>query len=62
MPIDLRPADPRLTGSAAERGDDVLLTRFDAAALIPVVNGQQPLYVAVERASDIRAVLALKGE
>ena len=55
------PIDTRLIDNPAER-DDVLLTRFDAAALIPVVNGQQPLYVAVERASDIRAVLALKGE
>jgi len=55
------PVDTRLIDNPAER-DDVLLTRFDAAALIPVVNGQQPLYVAVERASDIRAVLALKGE
>jgi imidazolonepropionase-like amidohydrolase len=55
------PIDTRLVDSSAER-DDVLLTRFDAAALIPVVNGQQPLYVAVERASDIRAVLALRGE
>lgn len=55
------PIDTRLLDNSAER-DDVLLTRFDAAALIPVVNGQQPLYVAVERASDIRAVLALRGE
>jgi imidazolonepropionase-like amidohydrolase len=55
------PIDTRLIDSRAER-DDVLLTRFDAAALIPVVNGQQPLYVAVERASDIRAVLALRNE
>ena len=56
------PIDTRLIDNPAERGDDVLLTRFDAAALIPVVNGQQPLYVAVERASDIRAVLALRSE
>ena len=62
LPVDLRPIDPRLTGSAAERGDDVLLTRFDAAALIPVVNGDQPLYVEVHRASDILAVLALRDE
>jgi imidazolonepropionase-like amidohydrolase len=44
------------------RGDDVLLTRFDAEALVPVVTGRQKLYVAVERAADIRAVLALKAE
>ena len=47
---------------AVARNDDVLLTRFDAAALIPVVVGRQPLYVHVDRASDIRAVLALKRE
>lgn len=55
------PVDPRLIDSPAPR-EDVLLTRFDAAALVPVVNGIQPLYVNVERASDIRAVLALKSE
>ncbi|WP_108789738.1 amidohydrolase family protein [Erythrobacter sp. Alg231-14] len=42
--------------------DEVLLGRFDAEALVPVVTGNQPLYVAVERASDIRAVLALKSD
>lgn len=56
------PIDPRLSGEAADRGDDVLLTRFDAAALVPVVRGEQRLYVVVERASDIRAVLALTRE
>ena len=56
------PLDPRLADNQTMRGDDVLLSRFDAAALIPVVNGQQPLYVMVERASDIRSVLALKKE
>lgn len=55
------PVDPRLIDSPALR-EDVLLTRFDAAALVPVVSGAQPLYVNVERASDIRAVLALKSE
>ena len=56
------PVDPRLAGEASEREGDVLLTRFDAAALVPVVRGEQPLYVMVERASDIRSVLALKSE
>ncbi|MDP4573879.1 amidohydrolase family protein [Qipengyuania sp. G39] len=56
------PLDPRLVDNRAERGDDVLLSRFDAAALVPVVRGEQPLYVMVERASDIRSVLALKRE
>lgn len=55
------PLDPRLTGRA-ERDSDVLLTRFDAAALVPVVTGQQQLYVKVERASDILSVLALRDE
>jgi len=36
-----------------ERSDDVLLTRFDAAALVPVLQGRQYLLVHVERASDI---------
>ncbi len=56
------PLDPRLVDNSAERGDDVLLSRFDAAALVPVVNGEQKLYVMVERAADILAVLALRGE
>ena len=47
---------------AGSRRDDVLLTRRDAAALVPVVTGKQPLYVHVERASDIRMVLGLKRE
>ena len=55
------PIDPRLTGRA-ERSSDSLLTRFDAAALVPVVNGRQKLYVTAHRASDILAVLALKEE
>lgn len=41
---------------------DALLTRVDAAALIPVVAGKQPLFVHVERAADIRGVLALGRE
>ena len=53
------PLDPRLSGRDSERSGDVLLTRFDAAALVPVVRGQQPLYVVVERAADIREVLKL---
>lgn len=56
------PIDPRLVDNRAERGDDALLTRFDAAALVPVVRGEQKLYVEVERASDIRSALALTRE
>jgi imidazolonepropionase-like amidohydrolase len=47
---------------AGGRRDDVLLTRRDAAALMPVVSGQQPLYVHVERAADIRLALGLRRE
>jgi imidazolonepropionase-like amidohydrolase len=45
-----------------QRSEDVLLTRFDAAALVPVLQGRQYLIVHVERASDILQVLALKQE
>lgn len=61
IPVDT-PIDPRVLGSDAERAADVLLTRFDAAALVPVVEGRQKLYVMVERAADIRSVLALTRE
>jgi imidazolonepropionase-like amidohydrolase len=44
------------------KDDEVLLNRFDAEALVPVVTGAQKLYVEVERAADIRAVLALKAD
>ncbi|WP_324828762.1 amidohydrolase family protein [Qipengyuania zhejiangensis] len=47
---------------AAGRWDaeSAMLTRADAEALVPVVKGEQSLYMAVERAADIRSVLALK--
>jgi imidazolonepropionase-like amidohydrolase len=54
--------DNRLLSAGATRPDDVLLTRFDAAALVPVLQGRQLLLVHVERASDILQVLALKRE
>lgn len=54
--------DTRMIEPARERAGDVLLTRFDAAALIPVVRGEQALMVHVERASDILQALALKDE
>ncbi len=44
------------------KADEVLLTRFDAEALVPVVTGRQKLYVMADRMADIRAVLALKQE
>ena len=49
--IDTGNTNPRLIDTESERRNDVLLSRFDAAALGPVVNGQQPLYVHAERAS-----------
>jgi imidazolonepropionase-like amidohydrolase len=39
-----------------------MLTRLDAAALVPVVEGKVPLLVHVERASDILVILQLKRE
>jgi imidazolonepropionase-like amidohydrolase len=51
-----------LLGSNVNRPQDVLLTRFDAAALVPVLAGRQLLLVHVERASDILQVLGLRRE
>lgn len=48
--------------SAGGRSQDVLLTRFDAAALVPVLQGRQILMIHVERASDILQMIALKRE
>ena len=61
VPYEERP-DARLLSDAAKRGEDVLLTRFDAAALVPVVRGRQLLLVHVERAVDILNVLNLRRE
>ncbi len=44
------------------RPHDALLTRQDAAALLPVVNGEIRLLVHVERAADILNVLKLREE
>jgi imidazolonepropionase-like amidohydrolase len=54
--------DPQLLSRDARRTDDVMLTRFDAAALVPVVRGKQLLIVHVERAKDILNVLDLRRE
>ena len=61
-PIARNPNESRIYGPDARRSDDVLLTRFDAAALVPVLQGRQYLLVHVERASDILQVLGLKRE
>ncbi|MCS6986718.1 MAG: amidohydrolase family protein [Sphingomonadaceae bacterium] len=53
----------RLTGGVAmpfrDQHRDLRITREDAEALVPVVKGEQPLLVRVDRASDIRQVLTL---
>ena len=54
--------DFRMFEPTRERAGDVLLTRFDAAALVPVVRGEQAMLVHVERASDILQTLALRRE
>jgi len=61
-PIVRDPNESRVLGPNARRRDDVLLTRFDAAALVPVLQGRQYLLVHVERASDILQVIALRRE
>ncbi len=58
-PIVRNPNESRIYGPDARRSEDELLTRFDAAALVPVLQGRQYLLVHVERASDILQVLAL---
>ena len=61
-PVIHNPNESRVYGPDARRSEDVLLTRFDAAALVPVLQGRQYLLVHVERASDILQVLSLKRE
>jgi len=61
-PVIRDPNESRILGPSAQRSDDVLLTRFDAAALVPVLQGRQYLLVHVERASDILQVLRLRRE
>ena len=62
QPTVRNPNESRVYGPDARRSDDVLLTRFDAAALVPVLQGRQQLLVHVERASDILQVIDLKRE
>ena len=56
------PNDPKLLTPDARRSEDVLLTRFDAAALVPVLRGQQLLMVHANRTADLMQVIALKRE
>ncbi|MBA4165496.1 MAG: amidohydrolase, partial [Erythrobacter sp.] len=62
--VELRNALREARDFAAGRwqGDGNLLTRADAEALGAVVAGRQKLFVEAHRASDLRAVLALKRE
>ena len=62
LPVVRNPNESRIYGPDARRSEDVLLTRFDAAALVPVLQGRQYLLVHVERASDILQVIGLKRE
>jgi imidazolonepropionase-like amidohydrolase len=61
LPLEDQP-DNTLLSAGRTRSQDVLLTRFDAAALVPVLQGRQLLMVHVERASDILQTLALRKE
>ena len=61
-PVVRDPNESRILGPDARRSDDVLLTRFDAAALVPVLQGRQYLLVHVERGIDILNVLKLGRE
>ena len=61
-PVVRDPNEARILGPGARRSEDVLLTRFDAAARVPVLQGRQHLLVHVERASDILQVIDLKRE
>lgn len=60
VPVVRNPNESRVYD--ARRNEDVLLTRFDAAALVPVLQGRQYLFVHAERGSDILNVLDLKRE
>jgi imidazolonepropionase-like amidohydrolase len=50
--------------AAYDRGDgrDLMVSRLDAEALVPVVQGRTPLLVRVSSAADIRQVLRLARE
>ncbi|GGE76479.1 amidohydrolase family protein [Sphingomonas prati] len=52
----------RNPGQAGGRITDGMLTKLDAAALVPMVEGRVPMLVHVERASDIVQVLDLVRE
>jgi imidazolonepropionase-like amidohydrolase len=61
-PVIRNPNESRLYDVGARRNEDVLLTRFDAAALVPVLQGRQYLLVHAERASDLLQVIDFERE
>jgi imidazolonepropionase-like amidohydrolase len=61
-PVVRNPNESREYGPNAQRSDDVLLTRFDAAALVPVLQGRQYLLIHAESAHDIINALDLKAD
>ncbi len=52
----------RNPAALAEWGNDAMLQRADAEALVRLIDGTTPLFVRVDRAADIVNVLKLKGE
>jgi imidazolonepropionase-like amidohydrolase len=60
LPVVSNPNESREYGPNARRSEDVMLTRFDAAALVPVVQGRQLLLIHSEGARDILNVIDLK--
>jgi imidazolonepropionase-like amidohydrolase len=61
LPVVENPNESREYGANARRSEDVLLTRFDAAALVPVAQGRQLLLIHAEGARDILNVIELKA-
>jgi len=52
----------RNPATLAEWGNDAMIQRADAEALVRVIDGTTPLFVRVDRAADILNVLKLRGE
>lgn len=52
----------RNPAALAEWGNDAMIQRADADALVRVIDGTTPLFVRVDRAADILNVLGLKSE
>lgn len=53
--------EAREVANGQRKPDDSQLNRQDAEALVAVLNGEQALYVVVDRAADIRQVLGLRS-